>query len=294
MSAIQIEAPVAVHNILFATDFTEASSKAFKYVRVLARHFQAHITAVHVLRASVRDWPKFATDPEYQKLRHKTEQNLDRLCYRLQQAGVQADRALLDGDPVEGILKAVKHHKADLLLLGTHGSRDIERLMLGSTAEEILRKVSRPVLTVGPNTRDPGRGHILFRRVILAIDFNREAASAVQYAFSLAAKDSSRISICHVLPEGHAKTMDSSQLEAEFMQTMNKLIPADIRKKYAAEYAVEYGNSADEILALAGRQKADLIVLGAHPASAMASHLAPGVAFRVIVGAECPVLTIRN
>ena len=294
MPAIRTETPVAVHNILFATDLTEVSSRAFKYVRVLARHFHAHITAVHVLRASVRDWSKFKTDPEYKKLLHKTEQSLDELCRRLTQTGFEADRALLDGDPVEGILKAVKHHKADLLILGTHGSRDIERLMLGSTAEEILRKVTRPVLTVGPNTRHPNRGDIPFRRVILATDFNREAASAAQYAFSLAAKEASHISVCHVLPEGHTKTMDSSQLEAQFIQTMNKLIPADIWKKSAAEYAVGYGNAADEILALATKRKADLIVLGAHSGSAMATHLAPGVAFRVIAAAECPVLTMRN
>jgi nucleotide-binding universal stress UspA family protein len=294
MPPTQIETSAAVHNILFATDFTEASRRAFKYARALARHFQAHITVAHVLRASVHDWPKLGTDPRYKKLWHETKQNLDKLCRRLQQAGLQADRALLDGDPVEGILKAAKHHKADLLVLGTHGSRDIERLLLGSTAEEILRKVSRPVLTVGPNTRDPHRGNLLFRRIILATDFSREAASAALHAFSLASKEASHISICHILPEGHTKTLDSSQLETEFIQAMNKLIDADIWKKCTTEYAVEYGSAGDEILALAGKRKADLIVLGAHSASAMATHLAPGVAFRVIAGAECPVLTIRN
>jgi nucleotide-binding universal stress UspA family protein len=294
MPVIQIEAPVAIHNILFATDFTEASDKAFKYAKALARHFQAHVTVGHVLRASVHDWPKLGTHPQYQKLWRETKQSLDKLCRRLQRADLQANEALLDGDPVEGILKAAKHHKADLLLLGTHGFRDIERLMLGSTAEEILRKVGCPAFTVGPNTRDPNRGDILFRRIILATDLNREATSTALYAFSLAAEEASHISICHVLPEGHAKTVDSNRLEAEFMQAMNKLVLGDIWKKCAVEYAVEYGNAADEILALATKQKADLIVLGAHSSSAMATHLAPGVVFRVIAGAECPVLTIRN
>ena len=75
MRAIQIETPVAIHNILFATDFTEASDKAFKYAKALARHFQAHITVGHVLRASVHDWPKLETDPQYQKAmaRNKTK-----------------------------------------------------------------------------------------------------------------------------------------------------------------------------------------------------------------------------
>jgi nucleotide-binding universal stress UspA family protein len=149
MPTAQIEAPVAIHKILFATDFTEASRKAFKYTKALARHFEASVTTAHVMRASARDWPKFRTDPEYQKLCRETKQMLDRLSRQLHQAGFEADSALLDGDPVPGILKAVKHHKADLLVLGTHGSRDLERFVLGSTAEEILRKASCPGLTVG-------------------------------------------------------------------------------------------------------------------------------------------------
>lgn len=140
MPTIQTEAPVAVHTILFATDLTEASRKAFKYTKAVARHFQASITTVHVLRASTHDWPKFGADPAYKELWRETKENLDSIYRQLHQAGFEADRALLEGDPVEGILKAVKHHKADLLVLGTHGSRDLERLALGSTAEEILRK----------------------------------------------------------------------------------------------------------------------------------------------------------
>ena len=77
------------------------------------------------------------------------------------------------------------------------------------------------------------------------------------------------------------------------MHAAQKLIPEDIRSKCEAEYIVEYGNASDEILKLAEKQKANLIILGAHPASAVVTHLAPGIAFRVILGAACPVLTIH-
>jgi nucleotide-binding universal stress UspA family protein len=292
MPTTQTETIVAVHKILFATDFTEASRKAFKYTKAVARHFQASITTAHVLRASTQDWPRFDADPAYKKLWHETKQNLDSIHWQLHQAGFEADSVLLEGDPVEVILKAVKHHKADLLVLGTHGSRDLERLVLGSTAEEILRKAACPVLTVGPNVDDPSRKGMIFRRIVLATDLSPEASAAAVYAFALSSGQPSHISICHVLPEGHIKTLESTQLQADFMQKMTELIPKDVRRKSSVEYVVEYGNAADEILKLGREKHADLIVLGARAASMVVTHLVPGVVFRVIAGATCPVLTV--
>lgn len=294
MPTTQLETPVAVHRILIATDFTEASQKAFQYAKALALHFQASITAAHVLRASTSDWPKFGTDPGYKKLWCETKENLDSLYWQLLQAGFQADRILLEGDPVEEVLKAIQQQKADLLVLGTHGSRDLERFVLGSIAEEILRKAECPVLTVGPNVDDPSRKGLTFRQILLATDLGPEAAASVRYAFSLAAGESSHISVCHVLPEGHTKTIDAAEMQAKFIQTVRERISEDSGKNCVTEYVVEYGSAANEILKLARERHADLIVLGTRSASFIATHLAPGVAFRVIAGAACPVLTIHR
>ncbi len=293
MLKTEIETSGGIHKILFATDLTDASRKAFKYARAVARHFQVPVTIAHVLGASASDWPNFGTDPQYKKLWHDTKRRVDRLEGELHRAGFQADGVLLEGDPVPGILKAVKHHKVDLLILGTHGSKNLNRLLLGSTAEEVLRKASCPVLTVGSDIHDPKRGDRLFRRIILATHLNPKAAAAVVHAFSLVAEQATHVSICHVIPEGGTKTADTAVLQRKLMQTVKKLIAEDIRSKCEAEYIVEYGKASDEILELAGKQHADLIILGAHPASAVVTHLAPGIAFRVILGAACPVLTIR-
>ncbi len=292
MPATHLETSLAIHNILFATDFTESSRKAFKYAKALTRRFQASIISAHVMRASALDWPKYGMDPQYKKLRRDLKRDLDGLYRQLHQAGFKTERVLLEGDPVEGVLKAVKHHQADLLVLGTHGSRDLERLVLGSSAEEILRKSSCPVLTVGPHARDPYRGEVLFRQIVFATDFSPEAGLAAPYALSLAAEQASHITVCHVLPEGHTTNMDATQLQTKFMRAVQKLIPADLWQKCTAEYVVGVGNAADEILKLANDKHADLIVLGVRPASQIVTHLAPGVAFRIIADAACPVLTI--
>lgn len=293
MTTSQLETPVSVHKILIASDFTDASRRAFKYAKTLARHFHASVTTAHVLRASTRDWPKFGTDPEYKKLRDKTERDLDGLVQQLHQAGFEADRVLLEGDPVEGVLDAVKRYHADLLILGTHGTRNFERFVLGSIAEEILREATCPVLTIGPNVHDPHRGEAHFGHILLATTLSPESGAAARYALALAAEEGAHISICHVLPEGHIKTIDSAKLEAELTMALRKFVPEDTFKKCAAQYTVEYGNAANEIVELAAKQKVDLIVLGARSAPMIATHMVPGVTFRVIAGAACPVLTIH-
>ena len=63
MPTMHLETPVAIRNILFATNFTESSRKAFKYAKALTRHFQASFTSAHVMRASTHDWPKYGIDP---------------------------------------------------------------------------------------------------------------------------------------------------------------------------------------------------------------------------------------
>jgi nucleotide-binding universal stress UspA family protein len=135
---------------------------------------------------------------------------------------------------------------------------------------------------------------MLFQHILLATDFSTEATAPAPYALSLAAEAASYISICHVLPEGHTKAMDATQLQTKITRALRKSIPEDIWKKCAPEYVVESGNAADEILRIAAKQNAGLIVLGVRSASMIATHLIPGIAFRVISGASCPVLTIHR
>ena len=78
-------------------------------------------------------------------------EDLEQLTNQLRRRGIQA-RAILSRRPVADALETlVQQEKPSLLVTGTHGAHGLERLILGSTAEAILRKVSCPVLTVGPS-----------------------------------------------------------------------------------------------------------------------------------------------
>jgi hypothetical protein len=82
-------------------------------------------------------------------------------------------------------------YEIDLMILGTHGRTGAMKLLLGSVAEEIFRRASVPVLTIGPSVRKGFHSGGQFRRVLLATDFTREAQTAAPYAISMAQENKS-------------------------------------------------------------------------------------------------------
>ena len=79
------------------------------------------------------------------------------------------------GEVLEGITAQVKTLDADLLIIGTHGTNFVRQLLLGTTAERLLRKTLRPVLTV----KQPPRRN--YQSVLVPIDFSPWSQSAIQH-----------------------------------------------------------------------------------------------------------------
>lgn len=148
-------------NILVAVDGSEASLHALRHATQLARGLSAALHIVHVVDMS---WlpvaPELAIDVETLTAarRRAGEQTLAAAREVAREAGVDADAALVETDtPVqhlaEAIVKAGLAWPADLFVVGSHGRRGFQRLMLGSVAEGIARRSPVPVLLVpAPHT----------------------------------------------------------------------------------------------------------------------------------------------
>lgn len=143
-----------IRKILHATDFSAQSKAAFEVACALARDHQAVLVVVHVNR------PTQIFAPDGIAVSVPVE---DPLELRAQLADVRpADKRvnvehhLLDGEPAEQILKAAQIQHADLIVMGTHGTTGLARLLMGSVAETVLRKAMCPVLTVkAPSATKP-------------------------------------------------------------------------------------------------------------------------------------------
>jgi nucleotide-binding universal stress UspA family protein len=140
-------------------DFTEYSNQAVDYAALMARQFKAKILLMHVIEQftySVTDTIQLVD--HYATLKTIAQPLIEGLQKKLRKAGVKADILVAKGIPaVEISEKALKDH-FDLIILGTHGRTGIQRFMLGSVAERVVRTAPCPVLAVrGIEGRPAGR-----------------------------------------------------------------------------------------------------------------------------------------
>lgn len=139
--------------ILLATDFSPASGRAFREALRLARAGHAELLIAHTL---VPPTPiaadGFVAAQAYEAMegaaRKSAQDGLARLLRRAKAAGVRARAVLLHGVPHEQVVKSARKHRADLLVVGTHGRSGLPRLLLGSVASRVVTLAACPVLTV--------------------------------------------------------------------------------------------------------------------------------------------------
>jgi universal stress protein A len=151
-----LEAEVTVmftlRRILHPTDFSEQSEAAFRLAASLARDHGARLTVIHVVQPPTL----------YAAEGLVIVPTLDLEPIREQLARIQAkdplvsvEHVLVEGDPAAEILKAASEYKCDLIVIGTHGRTGLGRMLMGSVAENVVRKATCPVLTLKTPPRTP-------------------------------------------------------------------------------------------------------------------------------------------
>ena len=131
-------------HILHPTDFSDHSRAAFDVACSIARDSGADLLVVHVVPPPVSI--DEVADSRRDGYRDRLRDELHALRPADPKPGV--GHLLLDGDPAEVIVETAAAQGADLVVLGTHGRTGVGRLLMGSVAEQVLRKATRPVLTV--------------------------------------------------------------------------------------------------------------------------------------------------
>lgn len=299
MNAAESRTRLALHNILFLSDFSDASELALPFALNLARQYESKILALHVLTP----FPLAYASPEsagatLEAMENGAQEGREQLESRL--LGLDHQTILMRSTSVwSAVDNAVHESSIDLVVLGTHGRTGALKLLMGSVAEEIFRKCDKPVLTIGPAVRNGMHNGGRFHAILYATDFSREAEAAAPYALSFAEESQARLMLLHVLPEPSPKKGPKSAKEsvADAMHEMQRLLPKNAANLCRPETMVRFGRPAEKILECAKESGADLIVMGVRaPSSRMGieSHFESAIAHRVVTQAFCPVLTMRG
>ncbi|MGE3511751.1 MAG: universal stress protein [Vicinamibacterales bacterium] len=307
-----------ISRVLCPIDFSEASRHAFEQAVIVSRFFEARLAVLHVYNQVFLPVPGLAmpayggevplSDSELAQLR----QSAEAFAAPARSAGLTVDVTVEPGQPVAHILRRAREDRADLLVLGTHGTSGFEHLVLGSVTEKVLRKASCPVLTVPP--RAASAAAVPFRHILCAVDFSECSLAALDAALSFAQEADAELTLLHVLdwpiheapvpavaaPEAGVPgpvfdlTGYRQMLEKDAANRLTTLVPAGARDWCTPRTRVVHGTPHVAILQAAADDGADLVVLGVRGRTALDLMLFGSTTNQVVRRATCPVLTIRG
>jgi nucleotide-binding universal stress UspA family protein len=283
--------------IAIATDFSANADRALQWGVSLAQAHQARIVLVHAIEPTLAaiDFLKGPVNEEIRK-------GLDRAAHVCADAGVAATVEHHMGRSWEVIVEVSKKHDADLIVTGTRGRRGYMRVLLGSTADRLIRTSDVPVLVVHPNNVVPEGG---LKRILVPVDFSEESSLAMSMAVRLLSGSNrgGEIVLLHaiellvewptpdmptVMPRfwDDAEASATRQLESIAASIRNERI--QVRAKVVRDYppdAIDVECSSGTI---------DLIAMGTRGKGGIERFMLGSVAERVLHHVSCPELMVRK
>lgn len=289
MQTLQTVNKISFKNILFLTDFSEASSAAMSYAIGLSRHYQAQLYAGHSCDPIILT--ETAGTNIIQEVEDSSRAQLAKLA---KQAGPTSISLFSRGSIADAVPKWINEHGIDLIVMGTHGRRGLQHFLLGSTAEAIIRSATCPVLTVGPHVITRPYHDFKVENILFPTDLGSHAQFAAQWALSAAQENGASITFMHVVPPAETFERDERDVVEKKYQQLNKVVPPDAKEWCKPGFFVEVGDPVKELLRYAETERPDLIVLGLPAGKKFNGHFRTGVTYNIIANAPCPVLTIRD
>lgn len=287
---------VMLTKILVTTDFSEVSDRALDYAIALARRYDARIYLAHVITPDPFQFaePQLA-QATYEKVRQAAEEGITDILISGKLRGIPHEVLMEEGNVWPTLEELIIEHEIDLVVVGTHGRGKVQKILIGSVAEEIFRQADCAVLTVGPGVKGETARDVEPKSILFATDFGPGAEKAAAHAFSLAQEHDARVTLLHVIESAAAYTEESVARQREInVVRMKQLMPPGSENWCKPEFRVTFGSAVEEILIAARESRADLVVMGAKTRRSLAGHLPLTIAYKVVTKASCPVLTVRG
>jgi nucleotide-binding universal stress UspA family protein len=285
-----------LRSILIATDFSSSAERASQVGTALARRYGATVRVVSVVEPP-HVYQRLVTP--VQTSLASTEEASRRLEERLRTwtaGALFANLTVHTGNPFGEIIAAARDGACDLIVIGTKGAHGAARLLLGSTAERIIRKSPLPVLVAKTDLPEQPR------LITVPVDFSASALRAAQEGIALAKRWQARLEFLHVIepitqtyvwpaePAGIAMfPVDAEAIEPEWQHFLAQLSLEGVQwTKRTLK-----GTPAETIVQATTESASDLLVIGTHGHGALFQILLGNVAAKVVRDVRCCVLTIR-
>lgn len=279
--------------ILFASEIP-SNERAFNFALAQAKEFGADLVLFHaydtlVVGASETSGIRYY---DFAAAARADIKQLEPLAQAARNVGLKCDVVVRPGLAADQILAYLRERHVDRIVMGTHSPGPIGKILVGSVAEAVLRSANVPVFVVGPEVVDGAYRNFATRSILCAVSFIESSFVIANFAAELALQHDARLTLQHVIrPQDRVEILTGHTIE-EIETDLLRLLSPEIRDHISIQTIVVPGDPTEELLYQSRVQQADLIVLGAHGASAFAAIARHGVVYKVLAHSHCPVITL--
>lgn len=283
---------VFLKKILWVTDFSDEAQEAFIYAREFAKTFKAKLIALHVV-------PDFSP-----ALYNTTAVIKGELVKRISGMKKEAERKLnalqrtrrfefksivTEGNASKKIIETAEKQKVDLIVMGKKGASAIEKLFIGSVANQVLRNSTVPVLLTKKK-----RGKPAFKKILVPTDFSKQEELERDFAWKLAKGFDSDLTLLHIL-ELHDYEFSPRVLDQMFGSVLNRLKKRKKREKEGIrvkEDVYRAINASIGVVDYAETHKYDMIVISTCVHSKLERFFLGSTTEKVISYSHIPIFAI--
>ena len=289
--------------VLVATDFSEYSKVALDICLGVSKCMKTKLYVLHTIEKFPHDYKHLLSSARHTNMKQKLEEEAMEKIKEMIPGELLEKEDIVPvvrfGKPFIEIIQIAKEKKVDLLAVGTHGRAGVDRVILGSVAERIVRKAGCSVMVIR------GKKYVGFKRIIVPIDFSDCSKRALEYAAATARAHSSKLTILHVFEESFVKPyVNAANSEEEANEIIKEIERVNDSKydeflKTIGLEGVDYekllikGIPETEIVEIAMEQQANLIVMGTHGRSGIKHLLIGSTAEEVVRTVHCDIIIVK-
>jgi len=294
---------LTIQRVLFPTDFSEGAKQAFPQAAFLA---DWHDAELHILNVTGRHQHDYKEKKEHFPVDYDTLQNWLRRSGDSGSEATWPDLGVVPiiqdqveaSVPAEVIVDYTEEKDIDLVVMGTHGRRGIDRMLFGSVTEEVVRHAPCPVMTVRRGADvTPDRA---IRRVLAPVDFSEASTQAVHHAREIALTYGAEIDLLHVVEEPlYPSTygLESVSFPAQdVIERVEKQLATLAREEIGYEHVVaetQVGHPPTTILEYVDENEVDLIVIATQGRTGIERMVLGSVTERVLRQSPVPVFVVK-
>jgi nucleotide-binding universal stress UspA family protein len=271
-----------IRSILLPFDFSEPSLAALAAAKDLGRQWDAQIELLHV-RTLPTVYIGNALGSQYPV---PTEESRRSLESRLREKTGNFRRLrvhVLEGDPEDLARRLGEDAAADILVMGTHGYTGVNRMLMSSVVEAVVRNSRVPVLSV-----HAGLTAFRPRRILAPLNFSEHSEATYESAVSLAREFDADLHLIHVLEPWLHPTVEGEVATRRLEAAADAVAGLRVTTQLAS------GSPVHEILQAARYEKSDLIVASSHPRHIGRELLIGTTAERLLRHSAVPVIAIPS